>query len=243
MSILTHRVVSLSLRVRLPLACPFPSPTISNNDLLACHVSRFVSCSSLVFLPPVCPAGRVTYIGQWGDSRFLLPAHRCASPTRLDSFDSRGTLKLTMRTHVLIGSLKPGPCSLLTPRLLVRIHRPITSLTCNSRFPHSSFHTSPIQCRKGNPMPKNDPVAEFFARFPDFKYNPDCTWPEEWRKLSHNIEEQLQRAAIERFQSTYSFDPSDLAAWHKMCRVVGIIPPPPTHKGCKRVRGPSSVCG
>jgi hypothetical protein len=147
-----------------------------------------------------------------------------------------------MRTHGLIGSLKPGPYSPLRPRLFAGIHCPITGLTCSSQFPYSSFHTSPVRCRKGNPMPKSDPVAEFFARFPDFNYNPDCTWPEEWRKLRHSIEEQLQRAAIKRFQSTYSFDSSDLAAWHKMCRVVGIVPPPPTHEECRMVCGWNPVC-
>ena len=120
-------------------------------------------------------------------------------------------------------------------------HRSTTSLTCNSQSSRSLFHTSPVQCRKSNPDPKNDPVAEFFTRFPDFKYNPDCTWPEEWRKLRQHLERQLQRAAIEQFESTFSFDPNDLAAWHKMCRVLGIAPPPSTIKGCKKVRGPSSV--
>ena len=124
----------------------------------------------------------------------------------------------------------------------MNIHRSITILTYNSQSSRSLFHTSPVQCRKGNPEPKNDPIADFFARFPDFKYNPDRTWPEEWKKLRRHLEKQLQRAAIERFESTFSFDPTDLAAWHKMCRVLGIVPPPPTHQECKRVRRPSSVC-
>ena len=110
--------------------------------------------------------------------------------------------------------------------MFVNVHRSIISLTCNSQSSHSLFHTSPVQCRKGNSKLKNDPVAEFFARFPDFKYNPDCTWPEEWRKLRQHLENQLQQAAIKRFESTISFDPSDLAACHKMCRVLGIIPLP-----------------
>ncbi len=101
---------------------------------------------------------------------------------------------------------------------------------------------APFNVKKGDPRPKNDPVAKFFARFPDFHYSPDCTWPEEWKKLRQSLEEQLQLAAIERFQSTYGFNQDDLAAWHKMCRVLGIVPPPPTSKECKRVRGPSPVC-
>ena len=148
-----------------------------------------------------------------------------------------------MLNHGLIRFLKPGVFSPLGRSRCVREnYRSITSLTYDSRFLQSSFHTSSVQCRKGNPGPKDDPVAKFFARFPDFNYNPDCSWPEEWKKLHQSLEEQLQRAAIERFQSTYGFDPSDLAAWHKMCRVLGIIPPPPTCRECKRVRGPSSAC-
>jgi len=153
--------------------------------------------------------------------------------------------------------LSPKPCSRLLcvlidsislrnwvsalPRgrgVFVNIHRPTTSLTCKTQVPHCLLHTSPVQCQKSNPKQKTDPIADFFARFPDYNYNPNCTWPEEWRKLRQSLEEQLQRAAIERFQATYT---SDLAAWHKMCRVLGIVPPPPTHQRCRRVRGPTPV--
>ena len=82
--------------------------------------------------------------------------------------------------------------------------------------------------------PTNDPVLKFFARFPDFNYDSNAAWPGEWRRLRGELEEQLQRAAIERFHSTYGSDPSDLSAWQKMCRVVGIVPPR-TLEGCREV--------
>ena len=105
--------------------------------------------------------------------------------------------------------------------------------TFGDQFPHSLFHTSTVHCR-GNSKPTSDAVVKFFARFPDFKYDSNSAWPGEWKKLCQQLEEQLQRAAIERFHATYSFDPSDLAAWQKMCRVLGIVPAQ-TLEGCREV--------
>ena len=92
-------------------------------------------------------------------------------------------------------------------------------------------------------------IAQFFAQFPDFDYDPTAPVNQEYRRLrkfffqQRRSEEEKKafksafgRAMGKQFASFYGASAHDIRAWRALCVVLSINPIPKTIEECKSVR-------
>jgi hypothetical protein len=97
-------------------------------------------------------------------------------------------------------------------------------------------------------------IAEYFARFPEFQYNPCEETYKQFHALRRKHEaaeedgglhwsadrvkserELLRGALVQEFDLVYGTDKDSLPAWQELCRVARIDPVPVTVSACQEV--------
>ncbi|KAK7221888.1 hypothetical protein V2G26_009891 [Clonostachys chloroleuca] len=117
--------------------------------------------------------------------------------------------------------------------------------TCDRKFQskgalEAHLRDSPVHGQKSK-----TPLDTFFGSFRSFKYDPSLPSSTSFAKLrdlegwergdpeGKDAWDRYQDALATELEMWYGAD-DDLAAWHSLCRAVGIEPPPPTCALCKK---------
>jgi hypothetical protein len=89
-------------------------------------------------------------------------------------------------------------------------------------------------------------VAQFFAQFHDFDFNPQSGISKEFRRLAKQRKwgdkrrrqerSKFQDAIAEEFNGVYGTDVDDLPSWHRLCREIRLTPLPQSITDCRKVR-------
>ncbi|KAI0723362.1 hypothetical protein C8Q76DRAFT_794312 [Earliella scabrosa] len=107
------------------------------------------------------------------------------------------------------------------------------------------------KAKKVRPVPNH--IAEFFAGYPQFPWNRDASFIEEFYRMCdffqwdrHSEEkadarERMSVAMAHQFNDTLGTNPDDLATWQDLCRVIRISPVPDQMKACRRAVNRSHV--
>ncbi|OSC99185.1 hypothetical protein PYCCODRAFT_1395651 [Trametes coccinea BRFM310] len=96
--------------------------------------------------------------------------------------------------------------------------------------------------------PVNDtqlsPIRVFFANYPDFDYDEEAPFFDEFKRLQTDLRwepkqreiarEELRNAMVQQFNVMYGTSVDDLASWQLLCTALGMSPVPNTIKGCQR---------
>ena len=92
-----------------------------------------------------------------------------------------------------------------------------------------------------------DHIAEFFAQYPTYQYNPARSFMDEyyamcdffcWDKESKErkrARERLRDAMVKQFNNVYGTDVDDLEAWQSLCRALELDPIPSKLRTCRTV--------
>ncbi|KAI9001215.1 hypothetical protein BD414DRAFT_474009 [Trametes punicea] len=88
------------------------------------------------------------------------------------------------------------------------------------------------------------PIHVFFANYPDFDYNPDAPFFEEFKRLETELHwerkkreaarEGLRNAMVQEFNAMYGTSAEDLASWQLLCSALGMKVVPNDVKSCQR---------
>ncbi|KJR85463.1 uncharacterized protein SPSK_09515 [Sporothrix schenckii 1099-18] len=110
---------------------------------------------------------------------------------------------------------------------------------------NSRKHNMAVQAESAGPAALADtPLDRFFQNFNSFPYDRFKPPAESFRQLERFLDwrpgtkarerawARYQRALVDEVQLWYG-DVSDIAAWHDLCRAIGIRNLPPTTKECK----------
>ncbi|KAL0948410.1 hypothetical protein HGRIS_010991 [Hohenbuehelia grisea] len=101
--------------------------------------------------------------------------------------------------------------------------------------------------RRGRPRssPQHPLITAFFARFPEFDYNPQAPITSEFYRMCDMFawdredperkvaKEELNDAMAQAFNDMYGTDENDIHSWHNLCRVLGIAPLPENLQQCR----------
>ncbi|KAI9455823.1 hypothetical protein HD554DRAFT_2178320 [Boletus coccyginus] len=93
------------------------------------------------------------------------------------------------------------------------------------------------------------PLETFFAGFAavGFSYRPAASAQKNFARLCkvsgwvgnsparENARDGFKDALVQQFNFLYGVDTNDLAAWHNLCKVVGIEPPPDSIDECRKL--------
>jgi hypothetical protein len=89
------------------------------------------------------------------------------------------------------------------------------------------------------------PLADFFAQYPEFDYNPSAPVTSEfyrmcrffkWSKEQREPEREFFRDAMtQQFNTIYGTDVDSLSAWKNLCQVLRIDPIPDELNACRNV--------
>ncbi|TFK93885.1 hypothetical protein K466DRAFT_649659 [Polyporus arcularius HHB13444] len=92
---------------------------------------------------------------------------------------------------------------------------------------------------------KPDCIERFFARFPEFDYQPTAPFLDEFKRLKELKEwddkgerrekSKLQEAMVEQFTVMYGREETDLLAWQRLCNALGVNPVPKTLHECRQL--------
>ncbi|RDX53154.1 hypothetical protein OH76DRAFT_77150 [Lentinus brumalis] len=92
---------------------------------------------------------------------------------------------------------------------------------------------------------KPDCIERFFARFPEFDYQPTAPFLDEFKRLKELKEwddkaeerekSKLQEAMVEQFTVMYGREENDLLAWQRLCNALGVNPVPDTLHECRQL--------
>ncbi|KAI0263444.1 hypothetical protein BC834DRAFT_827638 [Gloeopeniophorella convolvens] len=89
-------------------------------------------------------------------------------------------------------------------------------------------------------------VAEFFATYPDFNYNPDAPPTAEFRRMrqvfhwGNNNEEYIDAreafsgALAEDFNEAFGTDVDNIDHWHELCQICRVDPIPEGIAACRK---------
>ncbi|KAI0676882.1 hypothetical protein C8Q78DRAFT_999989 [Trametes maxima] len=94
------------------------------------------------------------------------------------------------------------------------------------------------------PNPQLYPIRTFFANYPEFDYNPDAPFFEEYKRLETDLQweqkqkeigrEELRDAMVRQFNEMYGTSADDLGSWQLLCTALGMNPVPNDIKSCQR---------
>ncbi|KPM37775.1 hypothetical protein AK830_g8804 [Neonectria ditissima] len=91
----------------------------------------------------------------------------------------------------------------------------------------------------------HEPIDEFFARYPRFRYKRDAHfWDEFYRMCGQfkwkgddtkrkRAKDDFRAAMVEQFNSAFGTDEKDLESWQRLCRILG-VGVPDTLKECRQ---------
>jgi len=99
------------------------------------------------------------------------------------------------------------------------------------------------------------PLETFFAGFAavGFSYRPATSAQKNFARLCkvsgwvgnsparESARDGFKDALVQQFNFLYGVDSNDLAAWHNLCKAVGIEPPPDSIDECRKVGGTTRV--
>lgn len=95
--------------------------------------------------------------------------------------------------------------------------------------------------------PQVNYIHEYFARYPDFEYQPMAPFLQEFRRLlrekgwlndpnrSKAEWDAIHDAMVLQFNATYGRSAGDLSAWQSLCAALGVDPIPDNIKQCRKV--------
>ncbi|KAI0370260.1 hypothetical protein BV20DRAFT_1052600 [Pilatotrama ljubarskyi] len=88
------------------------------------------------------------------------------------------------------------------------------------------------------------PIQAFFANYPDFDYNAEAPFFEEFKRLETDLHwerkqreiarEELRDAMVRQFNTMYGTSADDLGSWQLLCTALGMSPVPNNIKACQR---------
>ncbi|KAI0356621.1 hypothetical protein OH77DRAFT_216487 [Trametes cingulata] len=118
-----------------------------------------------------------------------------------------------------------------------------------SRVPHTTLlsqqppHRTTVAMETTAPA-QIYPIQAFFANYPEFDYDAQAPFFEEFRRLEADLHwerkqreiarEELRDAMVRQFNSMYGTSADDLASWQLLCTALGMSPIPNDIKSCQR---------
>ncbi|EIW62098.1 uncharacterized protein TRAVEDRAFT_117909, partial [Trametes versicolor FP-101664 SS1] len=88
------------------------------------------------------------------------------------------------------------------------------------------------------------PIRDFFAQYPDFIYDPDAPFFEEFQRMQRVLHwqreerdaarEELRSAMVKQFNDMYGTNVDDLESWQLLCTALGMKPPPADVETCQK---------
>ncbi|KAH9853747.1 hypothetical protein C2E23DRAFT_93232 [Lenzites betulinus] len=93
------------------------------------------------------------------------------------------------------------------------------------------------------PAPTNIyPIRTFFANYPEFDFNPDAPFFEEFKRLQKTLDQgeketardDMRSAMVRQFNDMYGTNVDDLESWQLLCTALGMNPVPKDIKTCQR---------
>ncbi|KAL4250185.1 hypothetical protein AB1N83_014280 [Pleurotus pulmonarius] len=86
--------------------------------------------------------------------------------------------------------------------------------------------------KESEPEPRESYFSAFFARYPEFRYNPANSAILEFDRLCKlrrdEAHQAFKDAMVKEFNDIYGTDEGDINSWHKICTVLDIDPLPKT---------------
>ncbi|RFU27814.1 hypothetical protein B7463_g8510, partial [Scytalidium lignicola] len=112
----------------------------------------------------------------------------------------------------------------------------------SSNMPRKGRKTKPREGRLAT-----DHIDNFFAAFPEFKYNSSApVWTQfdrmchyfDWDSDDYEMREarrNFKSAIVQQFNNIYGTDEKDINSWQNLCHILNISPVPASLEGCRKV--------